>query len=193
MSFKSTIGKGGTAAATTDLAAGGAQAAARPRHGRMIMGRRTGGVVLAAVLAVPAMLLGSAEQASAANGGTVTWRNHKNDFFLSAHGGRVWDDKWAGVSNYHLWSEYQNSDGSWNLLSNDGQCLVGFNRQVYTEPCNPRRDQTNHWQRWYEVATKTGWALKNRQTGRILDDAGDGSIYANDNDAGNGDPNQRWY
>ena len=54
------------------------------------MGRRTGGVVLAAVLAVPAMLLGSAEQASAANGGTVTWRNHKNDFFLSAHGGRVW-------------------------------------------------------------------------------------------------------
>ncbi|MEW2490389.1 hypothetical protein [Streptomyces sp. NPDC048411] len=145
-------------------------------------------IVMAA--AVPVLLAATAIPAQA--DGSVTWRNNKTDRWLSAArsgssivtGSVLWD---GPNSN---WYDIQNSDGSWNEQGGLG-CLTGYGRQVYTEPCDSRRDMTNWWQRWYEISTPTGWKLQNKQTNYILDDAGNGAIYANENDVSTS-KNQRW-
>ncbi|MEV0412591.1 hypothetical protein AB0I68_17730 [Streptomyces sp. NPDC050448] len=145
-------------------------------------------LVLAA--AVPVLV---AVAAPAQADGWVTWRNKQTDRWLSSYDdGSVRGDEVQSVSDWDGWLEIQNGDGSYNLQAHhSGKCLVGYYRQVYTEDCNPRRDQTNSWQRWDEISTSTGWKLRNRQTGYILDDEGHGGIYANVNDV-NTSKNQRW-
>ncbi|MFI9254638.1 hypothetical protein [Streptomyces sp. NPDC053069] len=152
---------------------------------------------LIAAAAVPALLVATSGSASADD--WVMWQNAKSHLFLT-HG---WGDYqgqvkggMGGTGWEPQWWDIQNSDGSWNETAGTnetpgpGRCMTGYWRQVYTEPCNPYRDQTNNWQRWREIPTNTGWKLQNVQTGWILDDEGHGGIYANDHDYGNA--NQRW-
>ncbi|MEU9986247.1 hypothetical protein AB0E10_05435 [Streptomyces sp. NPDC048045] len=141
--------------------------------------------------AVPALLVSTSAAASA--DGWVTWKNQKSGLYLTANNSGAVKGDWAmpGVNETaYQWYDTSNSDGSYNESNGYGMCLVGYYRQVYTEGCNSRRDQTNWWQRWYEISTSSGWKLKNRQTGWILDDEGHGGIYANSGDYNNS--NQRW-
>ncbi len=130
--------------------------------------------------AVPALLVSTSVAASA--DGWVTWKNQKSGYYLTANSGGTVKGNWAmpGVNETeYQWYDTSNSDGSYNESNGYG-----------TEGCNSRRDQTNWWQRWYEISTSSGWKLKNRQTGWILDDEGHGGIYANSTDYNNS--NQRW-
>jgi hypothetical protein len=138
--------------------------------------------------AIPALVLGASGVASA--DGNVTWVNAKwSGYRLGNSGGKVF----LGNATFS-WHDVQNSDGSWNEVSNlDGQCLTGYYTQIYTEPCNSGKDGTNWWERWYEVSTNSGWKLKNRETGYILDAGDPGNVYGNATDYGDGDPNQRWH
>ncbi|WP_037624084.1 hypothetical protein [Streptomyces aureus] len=149
---------------------------------------------LLTTMTVAATLMTATGSANANSGDLVTWKNHKTNYFLTFEKGGIVKGNYGTGSNNH-WQEIKNSDGSWNLITDDGYryCLTGYYRQVYTEPCDGAPNGTNTWERWYEIPTQTGWALKNRQTGYILDDDGNGNIYANSNDVGNSDPNQRWY
>ncbi|MFI1165786.1 hypothetical protein ACH4UM_19765 [Streptomyces sp. NPDC020801] len=146
---------------------------------------------LLAVAAVPALVAVASAPAQA--DGWVTWKNVKTGNYLLFDGNGNVKGGWAapGTSWDYDWYDFQNSDGSYNEAPGGGNCLTGYYRQVYTESCNARRDQTNWWQRWYEISTSTGWKLKNRETGYILDDEGHGGIYANVNDV-NSSQNQRW-
>ncbi|MGW3202715.1 hypothetical protein [Streptomyces sp. NPDC001135] len=141
--------------------------------------------------AVPALLVSTSGAASA--DGWVTWKNVKSGYYLTANSGGTVKGDWAmpGVNeNDYQWYDQSNGDSSYTEYNGWGMCLVGYYRQVYTENCSKGRDQSNWWQRWYEVSTNSGWKLKNRQTGWILDDEGHGGIYANSTDYNNS--NQRW-
>ncbi|MFJ3906302.1 hypothetical protein [Streptomyces sp. NPDC090025] len=145
--------------------------------------------------AVPALVMSASGAASA--DAWVTWKNTKSKLWLTYErsGGGVKGDR-GGVQWEPDWWAVWNSDGSWNMstgtYNSDGssRCLTGYYRQVYVENCWNNRDQTNWWQRWYEIPASDGWKLKNRQTGYVLDDEGSGGIYANATDYNN--ENQRW-
>ncbi|WP_159400503.1 hypothetical protein [Streptomyces sp. XY431] len=139
------------------------------------------------VAAMASALVLSASGVASAEG-NVYWKNVRwNGLRLGNSGGNVFL-----INATASWNETKNSDGSFNLASKlDGQCLTSFsNQHVYTEPCNPGMDQTNGWQRWWEIKTDTGWKLQSWQTGFILDAAEPGNVYANPIDWGNS--NQRW-
>lgn len=158
------------------------------------MKRKNVARALVAAAAVPAFLMGTAGQSFA--DGNVTWHNGTGDWLGTIASGNNRGAVVTGLSGGgNSWHDQQNSDGSWNEVSNylPGYCLTGYYRSVYTEPCNATKDGTNWWERWYEISTPTGWKLQNRETGYILDDDGNGNIYANVNDAGDGDRNQRWH
>ncbi|WP_329467096.1 hypothetical protein [Streptomyces sp. NBC_01431] len=140
---------------------------------------------------IPTLLMAASGSASAGTG--VTWKNGQTGYYLLADkAGSVWDSDLTNDQN--VWSDISNSDGSWNEVNAyNAQCLTGYYRQVYTENCNYGTDGTNWWERWYEISTSTGWKLQNRETGYILDDDGHGDVYANSNDVGNSDHNQRWH
>lgn len=153
---------------------------------------------LLVAVAVPALVLTASGAASADD--WVHWKNAKSGQYLlygvSDYKGQVKGGQ-PGTGWEYEWWDIQNSDGSWAQTTGViettgmGRCLTGYWRDVYTEPCNANRDQTNWWQRWYEIPVGSGWKLQNRQTGYILDDEGHGGIYANKDDFNNA--NQRWY
>ncbi len=141
---------------------------------------------------LPALLIGTSTSAFA--DGQVWWVNNKTgkDLMYDSYG-NVWGGRYDPEVRNHDWYETLNSDGTWNIGNGFGHCLTAYERSVYTERCNAAANQTNAWQRWKEIKTPTGWKLKNLQSGWILDDDGYGHIYANSNDVGDSDLNQRWH
>ncbi len=151
-------------------------------------------------MAIPALVMATSGSASADD--WVTWRNGKTSLYLTYGWGDYQGQVKGGLGGTGWetsWWDQANSDGSWNETTGTydssglGRCLTGYYQQVYTESCNANSDQTNWWERWKEISTSTGWELKNVETGDVLDDNGSGGIYANSNDVGNSDANQRWH
>ncbi|MGW6876059.1 hypothetical protein ACWGHA_27435 [Streptomyces xanthophaeus] len=142
---------------------------------------------------IPVLL---ATSGSASADGNVTWSNKRTGKYIGTmasgpNKGKVYNNLSGGANS---WYDQRNSDGSYNQVSRylPGYCLTAYGSEVYTEKCNATPDGTNWYQRWYEVSTATGWKLQNKQSGAILDDNGNGTIYANGTDYGNSNLNQRW-
>lgn len=115
---------------------------------------------------------------------TVSWKNKGTGRWLSYGMGKVVttnDDR--AIS----WWEKKNADGTFTLAFKGfgGGCLDANTKgDVYAIDCNGGNNQ-----KWYETKTSTGWRLKNKATGQILDNTRAGGVYTNP-DYGNA--TQRW-
>ncbi|WP_018349371.1 RICIN domain-containing protein [Longispora albida] len=144
--------------------------------------------ILATAVIVPAVVFGAGSAASAADGGTVTWKNKATGKCLAGVRG-IGMNVLAGSCGIYQskWTEYSQSDGTWLLKAQamDMWCLdSNANGSVYTLKCNG-----GNYQKWYQTSTSTGWQLKNKATGRCLDSNANGEVYTL---ACNGGNYQRW-
>ncbi|MET9692963.1 hypothetical protein ABZY81_31640 [Streptomyces sp. NPDC006514] len=137
------------------------------------------------------------DSASASTTGSVTWTNVATgrclsyDNLVSGPDSSVYttDCLPRGGQFSVSWKDAQASDGSWTQKTMDNRCLTSFGNSVYLENCAGNADDTNWYERWYELSTTTGWKLKNRMTGMILDSNAAGDVYAI---SSNGTNYQRW-
>ncbi|MEO6082006.1 MAG: hypothetical protein ABIQ18_02775 [Umezawaea sp.] len=91
-------------------------------------------------------------------------------------------------SSYQTWYDTQYSDGYWTerprITGTGGSnyCLTSYGEEVYTEPC---QNPPNDWQRWAEIKVGSGWHLKSKATGMLLDSNAGGSVYGRPGNDGN--------
>lgn len=139
---------------------------------------------------VPVIVVATSGSASAAyyGGDPVSWKNAATGRYLiveDTHVKTVKSDEYA-----KRWEEKKWGDGAWTFFSNRGfntGCLDSdSDGDVYVIQCNG-----GDHQKWYEQKTSTGWRLKNKATGRVLDSNAAGSVYTK-RDAGDSNKYQRW-
>jgi hypothetical protein len=106
----------------------------------------------------------------------VTWQNKATGNYLWAGQGSypapVGSQGGCGSWSYGCqWYDELQSDGTWYEASeqNNHQCLDsdaywGNEGNTYTMDCSG-----NNNQRWYEISTTNGWALRDKATGYYLD------------------------
>jgi len=149
-----------------------------------------------------AAMFGVAGPASA--DGIVTWTNKGTGYDLAYDSNNAYVGSGPGQANIlqGQWYDRQQSDGTWleaNQYENANWCLDSNNQwangqqgNVYLTPCGTTT--TNNYQKWYEIPTSNGWALRDKQTGLYLDGgAGPLNHYAYTNGAyGLGNNYQHW-
>ncbi|KUN02381.1 hypothetical protein AQI95_26520 [Streptomyces yokosukanensis] len=120
------------------------------------MNKRVLGRLAVAFLA-PAVILAGAGEAFA--DGTVTWKNNLNGKCLGYIQGNVQAAADCG-SKPSKWTETKQSDGTWTLKTNYGDCLdSNKDGDVYLRHCNGGDNQ-----KWYELKDSSGWRLQDKAT-----------------------------
>ncbi|MEV6053418.1 RICIN domain-containing protein [Streptomyces sp. NPDC052107] len=150
------------------------------------MKKRLIGTFVAAAVLAPALTLAGTGQAFAA-GNRVTWRNNYNGKYLTYLNNRVRTINADPSQSPPLWwDEFKQSDGAYVMQHHmTGKCLdSNSNGDVYLLNCNG-----GDYQRWYESHDSSGWRLKNKATGRVLEALTTGEIRTA---ADEGYPVQRW-
>ncbi|ANP48677.1 hypothetical protein J2Z21_007602 [Streptomyces griseochromogenes] len=149
------------------------------------MKKRLIGMCAAAVLAPVLALAGTGEAFAAGN--PVTWKNYGNGNYLAYSNSRVRTINADPSQSASLkWDEYKQSDGTYVLKHHmTGKCLdSNSSGDVYVGDCNG-----GNYQKWHEIQGLTGWTLKDKATGRVLDVGFDGQVHtASDSDV----PAKRW-
>ncbi|UQA95609.1 RICIN domain-containing protein [Streptomyces halobius] len=143
------------------------------------MQKRQVAKALGAAAIVPSILLATAGNASAWDR-RVDWKNVATGAYLTESG--------TSLRKVGGWWETKNSDGTFKLrwagFGSGYECLDSNSKgSVYVIQCNGGNNQ-----KWYEIKTSTGWKLKNKATGRVLDTA-HGKAYTKPD---NGSKYQRW-
>jgi len=153
------------------------------------MNKRLIGTFVAAAVLAPALTLAGTGQAFAA-GNRVTWKNNWYGGYLMYVNSRVrlsGDGVDPGQSSTVWWTEYRQSDGTYLMKFGNGKCLdSNSDGDVYLLDCNG-----GNYQKWYEIHESSGWVLKDKATGLVLDTGGTGVIYT-DRQAGSPNPAQHW-
>ncbi|GGR51831.1 hypothetical protein GCM10010219_66170 [Streptomyces netropsis] len=138
---------------------------------------------VAMAVIVPVMAISTSGQAFA--DGNVQWKNQATGRCLAHMPGMVLAGDCDNPST--KWRDVEQSDGTYQQRWVD-QCLDSNKAgKVYILRCENGNDN----QKWYEQKTSTGWRLKNKATGRVLDSNFSGSVYTNF-DEGDGNKHQRW-
>ncbi|MGW1917378.1 RICIN domain-containing protein [Streptomyces sp. NPDC002076] len=150
------------------------------------MKKRLMGTFAAAAVLAPALTLAGTGQAFAA-GNPVTWKNNGTGKYLAYFNFRVRTTNADPSQSASLkWDEYKQSDGTYLMKHHGtGKCLdSNRNGDVYIGTCNG-----GDYQKWYESHDSSGWRLKDKATGRVLEAWGDGSVSTADDARV---PAQRW-
>ncbi|MGV4985423.1 RICIN domain-containing protein [Streptomyces sp. NPDC001709] len=150
------------------------------------MKKRLVGTFAATAVLAPALVLAGTGQAFAA-GNPVTWRNNYSGKYLTYINYRVRTINADPSQSPPLkWDEYKQSDGSYVMKHHlSGKCLdSNGNGDVYLLSCNG-----GNYQKWYESHDSSGWRLKDKATGRVLEELTTGEIRTASDE---GYPVQRW-
>ncbi|MEY9836329.1 hypothetical protein [Streptacidiphilus sp. EB103A] len=166
----------------------------------------------------------AAGTAGPAFAGNVTWKNAGTGYYLVSENGTpgkpgnaytVLDNSPGNDCSVYTvcakWTDIKQGDGTWveeSQNTNGGGCLDSNSAwtsygSVYVHGCflDSNGVDNDTYQKWHELATTTGWALEDEQTGLFLDGGtgpgGNGrfsstNLFANSN-YGNGDAWQRWH
>jgi Ricin-type beta-trefoil lectin domain-like len=150
------------------------------------MKKRLIGTFAAAAVLAPVLTLAGTGQAFAA-GNPVTWRNNYSGKYLAYVNSRVRTINADPTQSASLkWDEDKQSDGTYVMRHHmTGKCLdSNSSGDVYLLACNG-----GNYQKWYESHDSSGWRLKNKATGRVLEELTTGEIRTA---ADEGYPVQRW-
>ncbi|MER5548328.1 RICIN domain-containing protein [Streptomyces sp. NPDC001118] len=147
------------------------------------MKKRLIGVCAASAVLAPVLTLVGTGPAFAADSG-VSWRNESNGKYLAYFNYRVRTTSAIGPTS--KWFENKQSDGTYTMRHDiDRKCLDSNSRgDVYIGACNG-----GDYQKWYEIQDSSGWRLKDKATGRVLEVGIDGQVHT---EADAGAPRQRW-